>query len=309
MPIRPPHLLSPGDTVALVGPASPLKTEAEVLGAMAAVEALGLRVKAYPSARAKFDYLAGTDKQRAADLNRAIADEKIAGIFCIRGGYGSSRLLALIDWKAAGKSRKPFLGFSDLTSIIGGLHSQAGLVGIHAPTAAFFLKHPKEGEPSTAAIRKFIFEGWGGTSYRKLCGSDFAPRIVKRGQAEGVLVGGNLSLFAGLVGTPYLPKPRRAILFLEEIHEKPYKLDRYITQLVNAGFFKNVVGIALGDFTDCDPVAPDTGTSQEVLANCLKPLGVPILAGLPIGHCRPSYPLPLGVTARLDATRGDLVLA
>ncbi len=306
MPPRMPHTIKENDLVALLGPASPLSDDKAVEESIRGIEAIGLRVKTYPSAYKKHDYLAGTDRQRAADLTKAFADPRIKAIFCIRGGYGSSRLLPMIDWKAAGDTRKPFMGFSDITSVIGALQTKGNLVSCHGPMGVYLRNQEKATESRQDSMRKILFEGYRGLSLKKECGSAFKCEKIVKGKATGQLVGGNLSLFAGLCGTPWMPKAKRSILFLEELSENPYKLDRYITQLINAGFFRNVAGIALGDFSDCDPKAPDKDDWKTVLKKCLSPLKVPMIAGLPIGHCRPTWTLPMGATVELDANKGDL---
>lgn len=309
MSLRAPNRLKEGDLVALVGPASPMKTDAMADRCATVVESLGLRVKRYPSSRQRYDYLAGTDRQRSADLNRAFADERIKGIFCIRGGYGSSRLLPLVDWKAAGKSGKPFVGFSDITSLIGALNTARGATAIHGPTPSYFLEKDKPGERSLAALRDMLFNGYKGLSYREWCGKDFKPRAARKGIAKGRLVGGNLSLLGGLVGTPWMPKPKRGeslVLFIEEIHEQPYKLDRYLTQIILSGWMDHIAGIAVGGIDDCKPKTPDKLTGPQVVERCLKDYKVPLLFGLPVGHCRPSYALPIGSDVELDANKGDL---
>jgi muramoyltetrapeptide carboxypeptidase len=306
MPLTMPRLLKEGDRIALVGPASPMKAPEEVEGCIRFVESLGLQVKEYPSARLKEDYLAGTDKQRAADINKALRDEKIKAILAIRGGYGSSRLLPLIDWKAAAKSRKLFAGFSDITSLIGGFAAQAGLATLHAPTPSYFLRDVPGTAEALAGLRRFLFQPWKKISYRELCGPAFDPQVIRKGKAKGVLVGGNISVFVGLLGTPYQPKAKRMVLFIEDIGEKPYKVDRYVTHLINAGFFKRVSGVMIGQFDDCNPVDPDKRSAVEVLSDCLRPLKIPVLAGLPIGHGRPSFPLPMGADVELDANNGDV---
>ncbi len=307
MPLNPPNLLQKGDTVALLGPASPLNTKAEVTRCIKKIESFGLKVKVYPSATKKHDYLAGTDKQRAADINRATATKSIKGIFCIRGGYGSSRLLKLIDWKAVKEAKKPFVGFSDITSIYGAMHQKANLIGMHAPTPAYLTKKDGDaGKDSYAALEQFLFEGFKGISYRELCGNYFKPRTINKGNVSGTLIGGNLSLVAGLCGTPYFPMPRQPILFIEEVYEKPYKVDRYLTQMENAGLLEKMKGIVLGEFTHCDPSAPDKNDVMTVLKDCLKGYKVPMISGLPVGHCAPSFPLPLGASVELDANKGDL---
>ncbi len=309
MALRTPNLLHEGDLVALVAPASPMKKDAEADKCAAVVESLGLRVKRYPSTRQRLDYLAGTDRQRAADINNAFANDKVKAVFCMRGGYGSSRLLPLVDWKAAGKTGKPLVGFSDITSLIGAVNSIGGAMAIHAPTPSYFLKNDPAGKRSLEALRECLLEPCAGLSYRERCGRDFKPRIAQRGKATGRLVGGNLSLFAGLIGTPWMPKPRRGedfILFIEEIHEQPYKLDRYLTQLILSGWMKNVAGVVVGGIDDCKPKRPDRWKGPDVVKFCLKDHKFPLLFGLPIGHCRPSYPLLIGADVELDAVKGDL---
>ena len=309
MGLRTPNLLREGELVALVGPSSPLPKSADADRCATVVESLGLRVKRYPSSRQTYDYLAGTDRQRASDINRAFADKRIKGIFCIRGGYGSSRLLPAVDWKAAGRSGKPFVGFSDITSLIGGLNTAGGAVAVHAPTPSYFLKQDAPGKRSLKALRKFLFEGYEGLSYRERCGRDFKPQIARRGKAKGRLVGGNLSLFAGLCGTQWMPKPKRGekfILFIEEIHEQPYKIDRFLTQIILSGWMDHVAGVAVGGIDDCKPKRPDRWKGPDVVKFCLKDYKFPLLLGLPIGHCRPSYPLPIGAHVELDAVKGDL---
>ncbi|MCC6546496.1 LD-carboxypeptidase [Candidatus Sumerlaeota bacterium] len=308
MAIKSPHLLKSGDTIALLAPSSPLKNEEELAGCVKFVEGLGLKVKEYPSVRLREDYLAGSDKQRAKDLNNAFGDKHVQGVFCMRGGYGAQRLLPLIDWKLAAKSRKLLLGFSDITSLIGGLASQSNLASLHGPTPSYFL-HGKPGEAeSREALRRFIFgELPKKVSYRELCGSAFKPQTIRKGKAKGVLVGGNASVFVCFMGTKYVPKAKSMILFLEEIGEKPYRIDRFVAHMINTGYMKNVGGVVLGDFTDCEPTGGDQRKALEVLADCLTPLKIPVLAGLPIGHARPSYPLMMGKEVTLDATKGDLV--
>ena len=308
MAVKNPNLLKSGDTVALLGPSSPMKNEEEIAGCVKFLEGIGLRVKQYPTVRLKEDYLAGTDKQRAKDLNTAFGDKQVQGIVAMRGGYGAHRLLPLIDWKRAAKSRKMLVGFSDITSLIGGLTRESGLASLHAPTPSYFL-HGKPGEAeSREALRRFLFGDLPKkVSYRDLCGDAFKPRTIHKGKATGMLVGGNASVFVCFLGTRYLPKAKSLILFLEEIGEKPYRVDRFITHMINAGYMKNVKGVVLGDFTDCEPTGGDQRKVLEVLADCLTPLRIPVLAGLPVGHARPSFPLMMGREVTMNATKGDLI--
>lgn len=307
MKVTLPKFPKPGAQAALLAPASPLADQSDLDRCVANAEALGLQIKRYPTLTKRRDYMAGTEKERARDLMRAFTDDKIEAILCLRGGYSTCHVLPLLDWKVIKQSRKLFTGFSDLTSMLTPLAALSGLASLHAPTMGYF----KENAPrkrSMEALQAFLFGPWGSTSYRELCGKDFQPNALRKGKAQGRLIGGNASVFAALAGTPYMPKRGPFILFLEDIGEKPYKLDRYVTQLIQSGFMEQVAGVALGQFTECDPTGGDTGKAEEVIARLLAPLKIPVLAGLPIGHDEPSYPLPIGVEAELNANKGDLTL-
>ncbi len=306
--LKSPHLLKEGQTVGLIAPSSPVFNKEEIPGGIRALEELGLKVKVYPSVHEQADYLAGPDKRRASDLRNAFLDPKIAAVVCIRGGYGASRLLGMIDWREIGRTRKPLLGFSDITSLHGALQSRAGLVSFHGANAGWLAKRDKATAIMQDNLRQFLFHGWSGFSFREACGKAFNPQPFRKGRARGRIFGGNLSLFAGLVGTPYLPKHREVVLFIEEIGEKVYKLDRFLTQIMLAGYFDNVTGIVIGDIRNCEPGRGDADDALTVLERCLRPLRKPILAGLPVGHCRPTWTIPLGAEVELDATGGDLRL-
>lgn len=307
MKIRHQQLLEPGSTIALLAPASPLANADELPAVVAAAESFGLRVRQMPSLKKRRDYTAGTGEQRASDLQRAFADPKIHGIACLRGGYGTAHVMPHLDWKLlAAAPPKPFVGYSDLTMLLNPLATHAGRIAWHGPTMNFFLRSDEPTQVSRQALTRALFEPFRPYSLRELCGPHFTPQCIVKGQAKGRLIGGNLSVFHTLLGTPWEPKGRDFILFLEEIGEKAYRLDRMLTHLIQSGFMKRVRGIALGHFTDCGPASGDQAGALAVLRDVLSPLRVPILAGLPVGHERPSFPLPIGARVELDATRGDL---
>lgn len=307
--MRIPAPLKPGDRVALIAPSSPLPGEADLPLCIKAAEELGLDVRPYPTTELAVDYMAGTAKQKARDIHKAFADPKVRGILCLRGGYSACHVLPLLDWKSIAADPKIFTGFSDITALLTPFATRAGLASLHAPTMSYFKKRGPLEELSFTALKRFLFEPWSGLSYRDLAGRHFVPTVLAKGTASGRLIGGNLSVFHSMIGTPYLKKKGGPyILFLEEIGEKPYALDRFLTQMIQAGFFDQVSGVVLGQFTSCDPKAPDTGTALEVIGRLLAPLRIPVLAGIPIGHSAPSFPLPIGVKAELDTKRGDLVL-
>jgi muramoyltetrapeptide carboxypeptidase len=314
-PVRP-KALGPGTRVALVSPASPEEEPEGVAIAEEVVRSLGLVPKTMPAAARQTMYLAGSDEERAADLNAAFRDPSVDAIWCVRGGYGSGRLLPLLDWDAIRKNPKPLLGFSDITALLGGIYARTGLVTFHAPNCSSNLS-----EYSLAELKKVAFskeaagivaaappveprEGW--------VDRDDRLRRIAPGTGRGRLVGGNISVFSTLVGTPWEPPLEGAILFLEEVGEEPYRIDRWLTHFVLTGRLAKCAGIVLGKFKDCVP--PDKGsfqgswTWQAVAADRLGKLGIPVLAGLRFGHVADKATFPLGVLAELDVAKGTLAL-
>jgi muramoyltetrapeptide carboxypeptidase len=292
--------LNGGDLVGVVAPAGPATPDAA-----AAVEPLfarfDLRTRLYPSCQARHprhDFLAGDDAVRAADLQAAFADPEVLAVCCLRGGHGSLRLLDRIDpTSMRANAHKPFLGYSDITALHA-LRAREGLVGLHAPMPASDLR--LEGaEGDALALSEMLTQ----TVAR---GAVLAPRLHEAtwhvpGRASGRLVGGNLSLVAALLGTRWAWPVEGAILFLEEVGEAPYRIDRLLTQLRLAGVLDAAGGFVLGSFTEAeDP----TSVLQEHLAG----RGKPVLAGWPAGHGRPNRPLPLGLRVTLDAAAGMLTL-
>lgn len=308
MKCRMPKLPAEGAEVALVAPASPLPDLGRLPNAVAAAERLGFTVRQFPTLTLQNDYMAGTPKQRAKDLAKAFGSKKLEAILCTRGGYSAVHTLPLVDWKAAGRSRKLFTGLSDITTILTALAAKGKLQSLHAPMMGFFSNEKdKAVQKSAEVLKDFLAHGWSGRSYMELSTEVKADlESLRAGRAKGALIGGNAAVFASLVGTPYLPKKGPLILFLEDIGEKPYRLDRYVTQLIQSGFMDMVTGVVLGQFTDCAPKGGDSGTAEEVIARVLAPLKVPILAGLPVGHGKPSIPLPMGAPVTLDAGKKEL---
>jgi muramoyltetrapeptide carboxypeptidase len=280
------------------------------------VTSLGLVPKRMPAAARQTMYLAGTDEERAADLNAAFRDRSVDAIWCIRGGYGSGRLLPLLDWDAIRKNPKPLLGYSDITALLNGIHAKTGLVTFHAPNCSENIS-----EYSLAELKRVAFstepagvvaaappvEPKEGFVDRE----DRLRRIVP-GTGRGRLVGGNISVFSMLVGTPFEPPLAGSILFLEEVGEEPYRIDRWLTQFALTGRLSKCAGIVFGKFKDCVP--PDKGsfqgtwTWQEVVESRFGRLGVPILTGLRFGHVTDKSTLPVGALAELDVEKGTLTL-
>ena len=291
--------LRAGDLVGVIAPAGPATAERVAL-----VEPLfarfGLRTRLYPSCHARHsqhDFLAGDDALRLADLHAAFADADVRAVFCLRGGWGSPRLLAGVDTTLLRAHIKPFIGYSDITALHALLQRQ-GLMSFHAPMPASDLVI--DGAEDDAAARFALL------MQPLTAGRVFAPTLLPGawhvgGAASGRLVGGNLSLVAALAGTPWALDARGAILFLEDISEARYRVDRLLTQLRQTGVADAAAGFLLGSFTeDADP----TTLLREHLAR----LGKPVLAGWPAGHGQPNRALPLGAKATLDAAAGTLTL-
>ncbi|MCB2154532.1 LD-carboxypeptidase [bacterium] len=303
---RPPALQS-GDRVALVSPAGPLQSEDELQKCIAAIENLGFEVECGAHVRGRIDYLAGSDDERGGDLQQAFDSPDIRGIFCVRGGYGSGRLLSKLDFSVLQKQPKIFAGFSDLTSLHGALGRKARMATLHTPTIATALVNEPLDERSRDLMVRIL------TSPEPVGSLADAmewrePWVIRGGHAEGTLIGGNLTVFTTLLGTPYIPSPEGKILFLEDVGEEPYRLDRAINHLVQSGYLSRVRGIVLGQFTNCESEHATRDKPEVVLERCLAPLGIPVLGGVPCGHGRPCASLPFGCRVVMEATRGDLLL-
>ncbi|AQZ61069.1 Muramoyltetrapeptide carboxypeptidase [[Actinomadura] parvosata subsp. kistnae] len=285
--------MRPGDTVAVVSPSGPPNAVLLRRG-VRRLESLGLKVVVgeHVLDRQELDYLAGADAARAADLQAAWCDPAVSGVFCCRGGYGAGRLLDLLDWDAmreAGRLSGPkvLLGSSDITALHNAFAIELGVPTLHGPMAACDVIAGDESGPEPI-------------TWESLRAALFGPpltvtgdRVLAPGRAEGVLRGGNLSLIASMCGTRWQPSFDGAIAFLEDIGEEPYRIDRMLTQLLQAGVFDGVRGIALGSWVKC-------GDPYPVLADRLRSLGVPIVAGLPVGHGSPQYSVWLGALGAID---------
>lgn len=303
--------LVPGDLVALVATSGPTADDGQAARAAAAVETLGFRVRVYPSCTARRGYLAGSDEGRARDLQDAFADPEVAGVFCIRGGYGAGRILDKLDYGAIARNPKPFAGYSDVTALHAAFSRFCGFPTFHAPMpASDFLPEPDPVSRASFLAALLSSEPLGelGNPETPPPPGSPAPKAYVGGKARGRLAGGNLSLVAAAVGTPYAVDPRGAILFLEDVGEAPYRIDRMLCHLRLAGCFDSCAGVVLGGFSDCAP--PASGPSgaakpslslEEVFGDLLGSLRVPVLAGLAAGHQSPSLTLPLGVVCELDA--------
>lgn len=278
-----------GDTAAIVSPSGPPDAVLLRRGVERLEQGLGLKVVvgARVLDRQELGYLAGSDAARAADLQAAWCDPAVSAVFCSRGGYGAARLLGLLDWdamRAAGP--KVLVGSSDITALHHVLAAELGVPTLHGPMpACVTIADEQAPEPrSFEHLRAALF-----ATAPPVTGD----RVLVAGRAEGVLAGGNLSLLASMCGTRYQPSFAGKIVLLEDIGEQPYRIDRMLTQLLQAGAFDGVRGVALGSWVGC-------GDPYPVLRDRLAPLGVPIVAGLPVGHGSPQLSVWLGALGVID---------
>ena len=308
---RKPQRLRPGMTVGLVTPASNVPEDQELHIAMDLVRSLGFIAKPSANLFSRTQYLAGTDKQRADDLNAMFADPEVDAIFCVRGGYGSGRLLRYLDYDMIAANPKVILGYSDITAILNAIYLRTGLITFHGPIAGGnfsdytydqYNRVLVEPTSTTEIGNPPVFETRPGVV-------DWENRLtpIVSGSAEGHLVGGNLSLVVTLLGTPFEPNFDGAILFLEDVSEPPYSVDRMLTHLWMTGKLERVAGIVLGKFTD-DDYDSNTFSMEQVMRDRFEPLGIPTLRGTMIGHIEDKTVVPIGIQARLDVDAGTLTL-
>lgn len=294
-----PTALEPGARIALVAPAGPL-AEGAVGRAVQRVRGLGWEPVVGKHARGRRGFLSGSDAERVEDLNAALASPDIDGIWCLRGGYGTVRILDRIDWASLQRNPRPLIGFSDNTA----LHVAArrtGVVTFHGP-------HPAVEDLGPFSLDLLVRmltlpEPPGPLPFP----AGESARTIVPGRVEGPLIGGNLSILASLCGTAHAMDASGCILFLEEVGEPGYRVDRMLSQLRMSGGLHDLAGIAVGAFSESpDDAREPLPSTTEILADRLDGLGIPIAAGFPFGHVPLSWTLPVGARARLDAAAGTL---
>lgn len=294
--------LRPGDVVGLVEPASHLDDPAGIERVLHTIRGMGLVPRVGANVEARHGYLAGTDAQRAADYNAMVSDPEIRAIFAVRGGWGSARMLPLVDWDAVRANPKLLIGFSDITALHLAIGRHAGFATLHAPNGASSWPNP-----SWEGFWRLAFASE--TPTIALAREGSAPPVaLSPGQARGRLLGGNLTVLSTLMGTEWLPDFTGAILFLEDVGEDEYRIDRMLTQLALAGVLGQVSGVIFGQCTNCRAdVEGYTGlTLPQIYAEHLGSLGVPVVTGANIGHVRAQLSLPSGGMVELDADAASL---
>ncbi len=307
--IKPPRL-SVGDGVGIISPATAAFIREETDVALDAVRGLGLEPVLGEHLFDRYGYLAGQDEDRAADINRFFADPAIKALIPIQGGWGSSRVLPHLDYETIRQNPKIIVGFSDITALLMGITAQTNLVTFHGPNGRSAWRS-QEAE----MFRQVLFRGeqltfanpvHPGDSDR-LMQVEYRTQTITTGRAQGRLVGGNLSVLSGIVGSPYVPNLDGAILFLEDVGESIYRVDRMMTQLALAGVFDTLAGFVFGQCTRCGPDA-DYGslTLEEVVWDHMAARGIPAYYGAAIGHMEPLMTLPIGLNVEIDADAATL---
>jgi muramoyltetrapeptide carboxypeptidase len=312
-PLLKPAVLQRGDAVGLVTPSAYVSDPDRIAAAERTVRYFGLEPRWGANVRKRSGYAGGTPEERAADLNRMFADPAIKGVFCIRGGYGAAHVLDLLDYEAIRRNPKVFLGYSDITALHLAMHKRTGLVTFHGPVVlSSFSEYTQE------HFRKALFSAKPiGRVTNPVESNQLRPnhtlRTVRGGTARGPLIGGNLSLISSTMGTPYEIETKGRILFIEDVDEQPYSVDRMLTHLRLAGKLDQAAGIVFGECSNCKPREfrasfESTFSTGEVVDNILGKLRIPVLSGLTIGHTDDQLTLPLGVMAALDADKGELTI-
>ncbi len=298
--MRLPQRLQKGDKVALITPASPIKV-ARLKQAVEIVESLGLKPVWGDKVHKHYGYLAGTDEQRLAELLEAFTDPQVKAVFAVRGGYGTLRLLDKIPYRVIRRNPKIFLGFSDITGLQMAFLKKASLPSLHVNLAS--LKH----EYTQDIFRQMVMEA---QPVELPFETGFTPRpsVIVPGKARGMLIGGNLSLLVSLIGTGFLPSMRGKIVFIEEVNEPPYKIDRMLTQLFLTTDIDKAAGIVLGVFNKCNREnfyeKPEASLSlKDIFLEKFGNMNVPVIGGFPLGHIDKMSILPLGIKIELDTDR------
>lgn len=300
----------PGDTVALVSPSSATDERLGLQIAQEVMQALGFRVRTGAHYAARYGHLAGTDAARAGDLNAMFADKDVKAIVCVRGGSGAARLLPMLDYDAIRANPKVLLGYSDITALHCAIHARTGLVTFHGPIGS-----GSWNRFNVDQFRRLFFEREL-MQYQNVveAGDELVPRqnrtlAITGGKARGELVGGNLAVLTALAGSPYLPDFTGKILFLEDVSEAPYRVDRMLTTLKLMGALDRIAGFIFGQCTDCDPgEGYGSLTLDQIFDDHIKPLKIPAYRGAMIGHIREQFIVPVGGKVEMDADAGSFRL-
>ena len=308
--VKPPRLRA-GDTVGLITPAAPAYSRETVQVTIESLASMGLKTKLAPHFYDRYGYLGGTDANRAADVNAMFADPDVQMVMAMHGGWGCARILPLLDYDIIRQNPKLLIGYSDITALLLGIYTKTGLVTMHGPEGAATWN-----SFTSERFRRLLMEGESLTyenptdKGNTLAQTDDRIFTIRPGLARGQLAGGNLTVLSHLIGSSYLPDWRGKILFIEDVHEAIYSVDRMLTHLKLAGVLGQVAGVVFGKCTKCHPSSDSYGslTLEDVLTEHLAPLNVPVYAGAMIGHIANKFTIPIGIDAEIDAGKGTIRL-
>jgi muramoyltetrapeptide carboxypeptidase len=309
--LKPPRLKA-GDTVGLIAPAGYIERQ-DIEDIKPVLAKLGLKVKLGAHVLSRYGYLAGSDANRAADVNAMFADSSVQAILPMKGGWGCNRILPLLDYSLIRSNPKILLGLSDITSLLVGIYAQSGLITFHGPTGQ------SSWNPFTVDYVKRVLLKGEVVTLQNIKTADsplYRAELITAGKARGKLVGGNLSVLSAMVGSPYLPVWKDTILFLEDIGEEVYRIDRMLTQLKLAGILGQIGGFVFGQCTDCDRITRENAQKDgeqslylsQMLKEHIQPLGIPAWNGSMIGHIRNKFTIPIGADVEIDASKGTIQL-
>ena len=312
LPLTLPRRLAAGDTVGVVSPASATFQTVDIDIARESLEALGLNVKIGKHVLARHGYLAGNDKDRAEDINEFFSDSSIKAVLPIRGGWGSSRVLPHLDYDAIRRNPKVMVGYSDITALHLAMQAKTGLVTFHGPNGMgrwdawsldYFKRLLFDGEAVTMQNPTMLSER------NALAQTENRVQTITPGTARGRVLGGNLTVLTTILGSAYVPSFDGAILFVEDVGEDFYRIDRMFTQLKLAGILDRVRGFVFGTCAECSPGEGfGSLTLEEIFADHIKPLNIPAWFGAMIGHQMPQWTIPVGVEAEIDSAKGTIRL-
>lgn len=295
-----PRTLKKGDRIALIAPSSPVSEEKFQMS-LTSIEFLGLEPVVFPTCKMKHGYLSGNDEARAQDINRAFSDTSIDGIFCLRGGYGITRLLSRLDYEMIRRNPKILIGYSDITGLHMVLNHLCHMTTLHSPMPTRGWNTLDELTLKSLTDNLFTDQPIGVAPTPK----DEPIEIIHPGYCEGIITGGNLSLLTATLGSPYEIDTKGKILFIEDVDEKHYRLDKGLTALALAGKFTDCAGIILGTWADCDEPdieAEDNLTLRQIFDEVVAPFQKPTINNFRAGHIYPHISIPMGTKVHLDAT-------
>lgn len=307
-----PEALQEGDTIGIVSPASAIFESEPYEIARESFEAMGLQVKFGKNTRNRYGHLAGTDEERAEELNDMFRDDSVKAVIALRGGSGAARILDKLDYDLIKKNPKIFIGYSDITALHLAIFEKTGLVTFHGPVAV-----SSWNSFSAEYLKRLLFNKEAITYENpdnkgdELVQTKNRIRVINEGSVKGQLLGGNLSVLTGIMGSEYFPQNwKDKILYLEDIGEKIYAVDRMMSQLKLGGVLEQIGGFVFGKCSDCDPGGSGYGslTMEEVIDHYIKPLNIPAYSGAMIGHISDNVTIPNGIEAELIAEKGTISL-